>query len=220
MAQGAPIDRLVEFPAESAEVSDFAGLARKRLMLVIERIGPNQPMMSGMPQLARTDVIQPVFSSEPDLSPPDGAISGWLLDPPGALVQFVKPVRGTADLASWLVGPAYEELDARFPRHTDLWLVLDLTHMVGRSAAARSILLHSAKVVGPRFSRVFVVPPADYPPMYLKAFHASVAFARLLGMHVTVAGASRAIVERYKLRALSAHGARTSGALALTPPVR
>ena len=161
-------------------------------------------MMSGMPELVTTDFIQPAFSSEPDMRSPDGSILGWLLEPAGVLIQFVKPVKGTADLASWLVGPAFAVLDARHPARNDLWFVLDLTHMVGRSAAARSILLHSAKVMGARFSRVFVIPPSDYPPMYLKAFHASVAFARLLGMHVTVAGASRAVIDRYKLSPLRA----------------
>ena len=152
-----------------------------------------------MPELVTTDVIQPAFASEPDIRSPDGAIIGWLLEPAGALIQFVKPVKGTAELASWVVGPASAVLEARYPGRKDLWFVLDLTYMVGRSAAARSILLHSAKVMVGRFSRVFVIPPADYPPMYLKAFHASVAFARLLGMHVTVAGASRAVIDRYKL---------------------
>lgn len=152
-----------------------------------------------MPDLVTTDAIQPVFASEPDACSPDGALAGWLLQPPGALVQFVKPVKGTADLASWLVGPAFTVVDTYYPGRKDLWLVLDLTHMVGRSAAARSILLHSAKIMVSRFARVFVVPPFDYPPMYLKAFHASVAFARLVGMHVTVAGSSRAIIERYNL---------------------
>jgi hypothetical protein len=155
--------------------------------------------MPTMTQLVTHDAIQPVFSTEPDLRGPDGAILGWLLDPPGALIQFVKPVKGTMELAGWLVGPAFAVLEDQYPERKDLVFVFDLTHMVGRSAAARSILLHSAKVLGSRFSRVFVVPPADYPPMYMKAFHASVAFVRLLGMHITVAGASRAVVERYGL---------------------
>jgi hypothetical protein len=158
--------------------------------------------MASMHELVATDAIQPVFPSEPDVRGPDGALLGWLLDPPGALIQFVKPVKGTSELASWLVGPANAVLEAHFPQHKNLMFVLDLTHMVGRSAAARSILLHSAKVLGPRFSRVFVIPPSDYPPMYMKAFHASVAIARLLGIHITIAGASRAVIERYKLSPL------------------
>jgi hypothetical protein len=157
--------------------------------------------MRCMPELV-SQAIHPEFPSEPDLRGPDGAIALWLLDPPGALIQFTKPVKGTMDLANWLVGPAFATLDAQYPHNKELVLVLDLTHMAGRSAAARSILLHSAKVIGPRFARVFAVPPADYPPMYLKAFHASVAFARLLGMHITVAGSSRAVIERYRLSAL------------------
>ena len=155
-----------------------------------------------MPPELVTRAIQPEFHCEPDLLAPDGAIGGWLLDPPGGLIQFLKPVKGTMDLANWIVGPAFAVLDAQFPNRNDLLLVLDLTHMVGRSAAARSILLHSAKVVRSRFSRVFVVPPSDYPPMYMKAFHASVGFARLLGMHVTIAGSSRAVIDRYRISAL------------------
>jgi hypothetical protein len=154
-----------------------------------------------MPELV-TLAIQPELRCEPDLLAPDGAIGGWLLDPPGGLIQFLKPVKGTTDLANWLVGPALSMLDAEFPNRNDLLLVLDLTNMVGRSAAARSILLHTAKVVRSRFSRVFVVPPADYPPMYMKAFHASVAFARLLGLHVTIAGSCRAVIDRYGISAL------------------
>lgn len=101
------------------------------------------------------------------------------------------------ELASWLVGPGVELLDDRFGEGTALTLILDFTHMVGRSAAARSIVLHSAKVLRSRFSRVFVVPPAEYPPMYLQAFQASIAFVRLLGIRVTVAGSSRAVIDRY-----------------------
>jgi hypothetical protein len=157
--------------------------------------------MQHMPELV-SHSIQPEFHSEPDLRGPDGAIAGWLLDPPGGLIQFLKPVKGTMEIANWLVGPAFAVLDAHYPNRKDLMLVLDLTHMVGRSAAARSILLHSAKVMGARFSRVFVVPPADYPPMYMKAFHASVAFARLLGMNITIAGSSRAVIDRYRISAL------------------
>src|SRR6185312_2387121 len=84
---------------------------------------------------AGTQVLQPVFPGTPDLLSPGDAIAGWLLDPPGALVQFVKPVKGTMELASWLVGPAFEVLDERFPGRNDLTFVLDLGNMVGRSAA-------------------------------------------------------------------------------------
>jgi hypothetical protein len=156
---------------------------------------------AGMQELAE-HLIQPVFASEPDLRSADGSIVGWLCDPPGGMLQFVKPVKGTTEHASWIVGPALSVLDARCPARTDLTLVLDLRHMVGRSAAARSILLHSAKVLGQRFSRIFVVPPTDYPPMYLQAFQASVAFVRLLGISVTVAGSSRAVIDRYGIVAL------------------
>jgi hypothetical protein len=173
--------------------------SRARAFTVATLIAGEPTYHVRMPELVVPHAITPVFHAEPDIRAPDGAIFGWFLDPPGALIQFVKPVKGTSELASWLVGPAASELVATFPQRNDMFFVLDLTNMVGRSAAARSILLHSAKVLGARFARVFVIPPAEYPPMYLKAFHASVAFVRLLGMHVTVAGSSRAVIERYKL---------------------
>ena len=147
-------------------------------------------------------LIAPVFTSEPDVRYSDGSVVGWLSDPPGGVVQFIKPVKATTDMANWLVGPAFAAMDARFPHRTDLTLLLDLKHMVGRSAAARSILLHSAKVLGPRFSRMFVVPPTEYPPMYLQAFQASVRLVRLLGVEITVPGSSRAVVDRYGIVAL------------------
>ena len=163
-------------------------------------LGREHAYHARMPQLAEP-LVHPVFPSKPHIVGPVGAVCGWFLDPPGGIIQFVKPVKGTSELASWLVGPAFDALDARFPDCAHLTLILDLTHMVGRSAAARSILLHSAKALGGRFSRVFVVPPADYPPMYLQAFQASIAFVRLLGMSVTVAGSTASVLDRYGLAA-------------------
>ena len=122
----------------------------------------------------------------------------WMLDAPGILVQFVEPARGTVEAANWLVGDAYGVLDSWFPKRNDLVLVLDLHMMTGRTAAARSIFLNSARVLGKRFANVYVVAPAAYPPIYMHAFQASLAFARLIGLRVTVAASSAQLIERYR----------------------
>jgi hypothetical protein len=153
------------------------------------------------------------FASTPHGYSPHGDVAGWLLDAPGALVQFVEPSKGTVEIANWLVRSAYEALDSSFPKSDDLVLVLDLHMMVARTAAARSILLNAARVLGKRFANVYVVPPAAYPPIYRQAFQASLAFARLLGMHVTVASSSAQLIARYGWQPLGAATDRVSAAL-------
>ena len=146
--------------------------------------------------------LTPAFRRTPRASFGQGAIALWLTDPPGAVVQFRERVKGTLAMATWLVESAYDVLDARYPGRTDLLLVLDLHAMVGRSAAARSVLLHAARTLGHRFARVFVVPPTEYPPMYLHAFQASIAVARALGIRVELVDSSASVVERLRLRAI------------------
>jgi hypothetical protein len=119
------------------------------------------------------------------------------MDAPGGLVQCIEPVKGTVEAATWLVHTAYETLESFFPQQRDLVLVLDLHMLVGRTAAARSIFLNSARVLGARFSDIYVVPPAAYPPIYVRAFQASLAFARLLGLRVTLVSSSAQLIERY-----------------------
>jgi hypothetical protein len=151
-------------------------------------------------EAATTRSIHLAFATPPVLYSPHAIAAAWLLDPAGALVQFVQPAKGTLEQATWLVEEAFEALDAKYPERDDLILVLDLYHMVGRSAAARSVVLNGAKLLYRRFSHVFVVPPAEYPPMYLQAFQASIALVRLLGLGVSVVGSSAEVIARLDLR--------------------
>lgn len=147
--------------------------------------------------------VAPAFAAPPHTVDPQGAVVGWAMDAPGGLVQCIEPVKGTVETAKWLVNAAYETLDSFFPQQRDLVLVLDLHMLLGRTAAARSIFLHSVRVLGQRFSEIYVVPPAAYPPMYRKAFQASLAFVRLLGLRVTLVSSSAQLIERYGWQALA-----------------
>ena len=158
--------------------------------------------------------VAPAFAAPPHTVGPLGAVVGWAMDAPGGLVQCIEPVQGTVETATWLVHTAYEALDSFFPQQRDLVLVLDLHMLLGRTAAARSIFLNSIRVLGERFSDVYVVPPAAYPPMYVRAFQASLAFARLLGLRVTLVSSSAQLIERYGWKPL-ASGEQSAAAAAV-----
>ena len=161
------------------------------------------PGMPGMQQEHEAEIQRDLalaFAAPPTLYSPQRVAAVWLLEPAGALVQFIEPAKGTLEQASWLVDVGFHVLDAYYPHRDDLLFVFDMSNMVGRSAAARSVLLNAAKVLCQRFSHVIVVPPQDYPPMYLQAFQASIAVVRMLGLRVTIAGSSAEVIARYGLR--------------------
>jgi hypothetical protein len=157
--------------------------------------------------------VERAFAALPHVAGPNPNVVMWLLDAPGALVQCIEPLKGTVEDSSWLVSTAFATLDSYFPKRDDLVLVLDLHMLLGRTAAARSILLNSFRLLGKRFANVYVVPPAAYPPIYRQAFQASLAFARLLGIRVTLAASSAQLIDRYNLRPL---GAAADRVLAVT----
>lgn len=143
----------------------------------------------------------PAFPSVADVRYGD-VVAGWLTDPPGALVQVLQPVRGTSEITSWLVGPAFDALVERFPERRDLVFVFDLSAMTARSAAARAILLNRVRSDGWRFSRAVVVPPLVTPPMYLQSMRFSFMVLRTVGIAAEFADSSAAAIERLGLRAL------------------
>jgi len=151
-------------------------------------------------EAAATRGIELAFATPPHTVSPRRVVAGWVLDPPGLLVQFVEPAKGTLEQATWLVDTGFAVMDAYYPNRDGLIFVFDLSNMVGRSAAARSVVLNAAKLMYRRFSHVFVVPPAEYPPMYLQAFQASIALVRLLGLRVSVVSSSAEVIARCGLR--------------------
>jgi hypothetical protein len=111
--------------------------------------------------------------------------------------QVVEPVRGTLDLANWLVGPAYDELERRFPGRTALIFVFDLDLMTGRSTASRSVFLAKARECGKRFSEGLFVPPRAATAAQRQSIRAAIALIRALGVHVEqVSSAVSAVASR------------------------
>jgi hypothetical protein len=111
-------------------------------------------------------------------------------------------MRGTLDAANWLVGPAFDVLDRRFPGNDSLILVFDLALMTSRSAAARSVFLAKARECGRRFSEGYFVPPAIASPAYRQATRASLALIRALGVRIEIVDSSLTAVNMLNLRAI------------------
>lgn len=111
-------------------------------------------------------------------------------------------MRGTADAANWLVGPAFDVLDRHFPGNDSLILVFDLALLTSRSAAARSVFLAKARECGKRFSAGYFVPPLIASPAYRQATRASIALIRALGVRVELVGSAAEAVRLLGLRAI------------------
>jgi len=138
------------------------------------------------------------FARAPHLS--YGGAAVWFTSPPGAVVQLVEPVRGTLDLVNWLVGPAYDELERRFPGRTALIFVFDLELMTGRSAACRSVFLAKARECGKRFSEGLFVPPRAANAAYRQSMQAAILLIRALGVHVEHASSAISAVALRNLK--------------------
>ena len=144
--------------------------------------------------------IKPAFDARPHVQDPTGAVVAWLTEPPGAIIQFARPARGTTELARWLVGPATAALQRRFPIELRLVLVLDLTLMDGRDAGARALLHESAKDNKGRVARSFVIPPKKASATYLSALQVSATLLRVFGVRVEVESSLASVFASCPLR--------------------
>jgi hypothetical protein len=102
------------------------------------------------------------------------------------VLQFTRPTRGTAELARWLVGPGYTQLTRRFPDSSELYVVLDMRQMTGRSATARALLIEHSKLVAKQLGQVVVIPSLHLGALYVKVIEATALMLRPFGVHITI----------------------------------
>jgi hypothetical protein len=141
------------------------------------------------------------FTKTPDVSDPSGVIAGYWTDPPGVVLRFVRPSRGTTKLAEWLIGPGFELLTQRFPGEAQLRIVLDMAQMTGRSATARAVLMQSAARFAPFVGQIVIVPSMHMGAAYLKVVEASAAILRLVGLRIDIELAVDRAVAKHGIRA-------------------
>ena len=133
------------------------------------------------------DVAQsPAFAVPPHLLDDSGAIAVWFTDPPGAVLQFTRPERGTTELAKWLCGDGYEQLLRRFPDGEKLRFVLDMRQMTGRAATARSVLIEHGKLVAQRVGPVIILPSMHLGPFYVTVVEGTALMLRAFGLRIDV----------------------------------
>ena len=130
--------------------------------------------------------VDPVFDAAPDLSYEGGPLSAWFTDPPGAVVQLTEAVVFSKDMAEWIVGPGFEELSKRFPRCTELNLVLDLRPMTSREPAARPVIMAAGMKHMFMFTKVAVIAPQKPQPLYMSTLHGAVALLSAIGPEVRI----------------------------------
>lgn len=136
----------------------------------------------------------------PHATDPAGSIALRFTDPPGALLQLMRPARGTAEMAEWLAGPGLSLLLARFPHARDLRVILDMRLMTGRSASARTLLIQAGVRCVGRVGHVVLVPSQQLGEAYLSVVEAGVALVRLSGLRVDIEHDLSAALARHGLR--------------------
>ncbi len=143
---------------------------------------------------------QAAFPSTPHLR--CGGAAVWYTAPHGAVVQLLEPMRVTVEVANWVVGPAYDELDRRYPGRSGLIYVLDLGLMTGRTPAARSVFLGKVREVSGRFSEAIVVQPRAASAASRESIRVAMMLVRALGLPVTTMDSAVSAVAARGLHAL------------------
>jgi hypothetical protein len=146
---------------------------------------------------------EPAFEIPPDILGA-GLLRAWFTEPPGAVVQLTQLTRGTKELAEWLVGPGYARLRGRFPEAQGLILVVDLSLMDGRDAAARAVMLEKARESKMLFSKTFMIPPMKANPVYLTTLHAAAALLTAFGVDLKIEKSVEEVIARCKLKPAAA----------------
>jgi hypothetical protein len=145
-------------------------------------------------------VIRPAFTSPPHVRFGNNEAVAWVVHPPGGVAQLTAEVRGTRELAQWVVGPALRVMLDTYPEHRGLIIVLDLSLMQGRDPAARAVMLEKARELARCVGHTYLVPPLKTNAVYRTTLHAAVALLSTLGIHVEMVTSAAEVIERLKLQ--------------------
>ena len=141
--------------------------------------------------------VRPPFQEAPHLQ--FGGLAVWFTFPAGSVAQLVEPTRVTLPLATWFVGPAYDEMRLRYPSEK-LTIVLDLTLMLSRTTASRSVFLGKARQLGARIERGAVISPRVLTPAAARSLQVSMTLISALGVKLAVFPSTAQAVAEYGLR--------------------
>jgi hypothetical protein len=123
-----------------------------------------------------------------------GAAAVWFTHPAGLVFQLVEPARLTVQLGAFLADSAYPEAVRRFPDCHSLTIVLDLSLMLARTQASRSLLIGRMRAAADRCARLYLIVPANISPALRRSFEASLELAKELGIDAALVGSARQVV--------------------------
>jgi hypothetical protein len=152
--------------------------------------------------LAATAALPIQFPTSPHIASPGGEVVGYYTDPPGVVMQFAHAVKGTEELARWLLVPAVQQIFTRFPGNNEIVFVMDLSMMTGREMGARALLIQHAPGMRHRFSRLFILPPLIAPPFYAGTLNTAAALLRTMSVNVDIVPSLEHIFQLLGLRVL------------------
>lgn len=138
------------------------------------------------------------FACAPHRTDPDGQIGSWYTEPPGVVVQLLRPAEGTLEMCNWLAGPGTDALLRRFPSEP-LILVFDMRLMTGREPRARNALIEPAKKLKPRIQHGVLLPPERASRVYLSSLYAATALLSVFGYHLELASSLETVIAKYRL---------------------
>jgi hypothetical protein len=144
----------------------------------------------------------------PHATDPSGSVALRFTDPPGVLLQLVRPARGTTEMAEWLAGPGLSLLFDRFPQVGNLRVIMDMRLMTGRSASARSLIIQAGVRCVGRVGHAIVIPSQQLGETYLGVVEAGAALVRLAGLRVDIEHDLSAVLARHGVRTATQSGVR------------
>jgi hypothetical protein len=144
----------------------------------------------------------------PHATDPSGSVALRFTDPPGVLLQLVRPARGTTEMAEWLAGPGLSLLFDRFPQVGNLRVIMDMRLMTGRSASARSLIIQAGVRCVGRVGHAIVIPSQQLGETYLGVVEAGAALVRLAGLRVDIEHDLSAVLARHDVRTATQSGVR------------
>ena len=140
------------------------------------------------------------FHSRPDMIDPTGEIAAWYTDPPGVIMQLMRPTHLSVERVKWLLGPGHRMLEERFPDAREFITVLDLRRMTSRDVAARTLLLDRSLARRELFHQSYVLLPESAGPIYRTSAQAGVTLLRVMGFPVEVTPSLDDAVRKASLR--------------------
>jgi hypothetical protein len=145
--------------------------------------------------------LQPSDGTDPPhATDPTGAVDVRYTEPPGVLLQLVRPARGTTEMAEWVTETGLTMLFARFPHSRDLRVILDMRLMTGRSASARALLIQAGMRCVGRVGHVVLIPSQQLGAAYLAVVEAAAALVRSSGLRVDIEHDLQAVLARHAVQ--------------------